>query len=227
MVGTQFTALAVVVLITASCKGPAPPSPADLARSAAKARAAAAKSSAPPPPAAPATPASPKPVLSLQEFSADVPPGLCAPVRGGSCALDHVANVPAQTVTVVKRQQDSQMIGWAADTEAGTVPPVVLMQLSPPGDPKAEDKKAPASKAPVPTPQDKKQGKVFFVPAMRITKRVDVADTLKVPAFVDAGYDLLASFKNVPASEYSVSIVQVTAGGKAMICDTGRRLKVE
>jgi hypothetical protein len=140
-------------------------------------------------------------------------------VRGGSCALDRVASAEAQPVTAVKRDQETMLIGWSADAEGGTVPPVVLVQLSPPEDAKAEDKKAPASKA--------KTEKVFSAAATRITKRVDVADALKNPAFVDSGYDLLASFKNVPAGEYTVNVVQVTAAGKALLCDTRRKLKVE
>src|SRR5688572_24516756 len=131
-----------MAVVTSSCKGPAPPSPADLARSAAKARAAAAPSSA-----APARPEPEKPVLALSEFTKQVPPALCSPVLGGLCALDVVGKDQAQDLTVIKRGQETTLIGWAADSETGTVPPVVLMQLALPSASKAEDKKAPVSKA--------------------------------------------------------------------------------
>jgi len=135
---------------------------------------------------------------------------------------------------VVKRTQETMLVGWAADNETGTVPPVVLVQLAPPSAPKPETKKPPASKkAPASkATEDKKElvttpEKALFEAAARITKRGDVADTLKNPSFVHSGYDLLSSFKNVPAGEYTVSIVQVTAAGQALVCDTTRKLKVE
>jgi len=219
------SALAVMTLIASSCKGPVPPSPAELAKSAAKARAAAAaaaESSSPP-----AQPPPNRPVLTLQEFSDQVPSALCSPAPGGSCALDRVGQVESRDVWVVKRDEETLLIGWAADGETGTVPPVVLVQLTRAGDVKAEEKQAPASKAATRTPESKRAGNAFFAPAIRLTPRPDVAEVLKTPAFFDAGYDLLASFKNVPAGEYVINIQQVTSVGKALVCDTRRKLKIE
>jgi hypothetical protein len=159
----------------------------------------------------------------LQEFTAQVPPALCSAARGGTCALDVVGKNQAQDMTVIKRGQETVLIGWAADTDTGTVPPVVIMQLAPPSPSKPEDKKAPASKV----IEYKKGEKVYFAGATRITKRTDVAEVQKTPAFIDSGYDLLASFKKVPAGEYTVGIAQVTANGQALVCDTTRRLKIE
>src|SRR5262245_21670970 len=111
-------ALPVMALIAWSCKGPAPPSPAELAKSAAKARAAAAAENS-----APTLPPAPKPVLTLREFTDQVPSALGSSAPGGSCALDRVGNNQAQDVSVVKRDEETLLLGWAVDGETGTVPP--------------------------------------------------------------------------------------------------------
>jgi hypothetical protein len=163
---------------TASCHAPAPPAP------------------GPPPPG-----------LSTQLFNARAPSGLCAPAQVASCALDNVGGVAATAVMRVKRLRGTRLIGWAADADSGTIPPVVLIELVS-GDVKTGEEK-------------------FYAPASRTTRRPDRAEAVKALPLVDAGYDLLASFKDVPRGEYAVNVVQVNVSGNVVTCDTQRKLKVE
>ena len=112
------------------------------------------------------------------------------------------SNAPASDVTKIDRTEPVKLVGWAAEPSTGTVPPVVIVELS-------------------------SKGKHFYAPATRITKRADVAAAVKVPAFVDSGYDLLASFKTVTPGEYTVNVLQVDAAGKVHGCDTRRKFKIE
>jgi hypothetical protein len=119
-----------------------------------------------------------------------------------SCALDYVGDVAAADVMRVKRGRDTRLIGWAADADSGTIPPVVLIELV-----SAEKK--------------------FYASASRVTRSAGVAGGVTALPLVDAGYDLLASFKHVAGDEYAVNVVQVNVAGKVLTCDTKRKLKVE
>lgn len=192
--------LGVVMATTiVGCKGPAPPSPGELAAAAASARAAAEAASGSAS-AAPAEP--PPPVMTLHPFKAQPPSSLCTPSTTASCALDKVGDVVATDVTPVKRDGTTPLVGWAGDADTSTVPPVILVELV-------------------------SATKKFYAPADRITKRPDVAEALKMPALVNAGYDLLTSFKDVDPGEYAVNVLQVNVAGTAITCSTRRKVKVE
>ncbi|HVU02428.1 MAG TPA: hypothetical protein VHE30_11780, partial [Polyangiaceae bacterium] len=117
-----------------------------------------------------------------------------------ACALDTVAGAPATDEITVGRDASLPIVGWAADP-AGTVPPVVTMELVGPHR--------------------------YFVALQRITKRPDVAEVMKAPALVDSGYDALVSFSAVEPGTYSVHVTQVTSWADVLGCDTRRKIKVQ
>jgi hypothetical protein len=151
---------------------------------------------------APATPPEPpEPPLTAQPFVAGVPPALCTPEKiEGGCNLDAIGSAPATDLNTVKRDRETLFVGWAADDVM--VPPVVFVQLIGPK-------------------------KTFWAPATRRTKRPDVAAASKAPALVNSGYDLLASLEDVDPGEYSVQVAQITSTGKALLCNTRRKVKIE
>lgn len=170
----------------------------DIPKAAESARAAAAAAAK-----ASGAPASePPPVLAEEAFKAAPPSGVCAAVKSAPCAFDGVAGGVAQDITTVKREGTAPFFGWAADATTTAIPPVVIVEL-------------------VGT------GKKFYAAATRATKRPDVAQALSQPALIDSGYDVLASFHDVDPGEYSVQIVQITAAGTGLTCDSRRKLKVE
>jgi hypothetical protein len=140
-------------------------------------------------------------VATLDPFKAEAPSSLCTPATSESCSLDAVGAAAAAEVTPVSREGTVTLVGWAADGAAGKVPPVVGLELI------GEKKK-------------------FYAVASRITKRPDVAEAMKVPAFVDSGYDALTSFKDVEPGEYEVHVLQVNAAGNTLTCNTKRKVKV-
>jgi hypothetical protein len=152
-------------------------------------------------PAAEASPAVTPPALEEQAFSARKPSSLTA-VREStsSCALDRIGEAAAEAVTTVTRAKPVALMGWAAHGATGTSPPVVVVELA-----------------------GKKR---FFAPATRV-KRPGIAADLKVPGFLNSGYDLLASFRAVDPGEYTVRILQVSLGGDAFACDTKKKIKVQ
>lgn len=151
---------------------------------------------------APAPPSpEPLPTLSRQFFEARAPSSLCTLNKVESCGLDHVGGVAAADVMIVKRHQDVALVGWAADAESGTIPSVVLIELV------SGDKK-------------------FYALASRNAKHPGAGDALKLP-LADAGYAMLAAFKDVVGGTYAVNVLQVNVAGKGLTCDTKRKLKVE
>ena len=100
----------------------------------------------------------------------------------------------------VNRSTTPNFIGWAE--EEGTVPPVVVVRLV----------------------GGKKN---YFAPAARISKRPDVATALHAPALVDAGYDLIGVLQDVEPGTYAIHVLQVTAAGNSLECDSRHQLKVE
>ena len=140
--------------------------------------------------------------LALEHFDTTAPSALCSPAVTESCAIDAVGPAPAAEVTTVKRDDTAVLVGWAADAARQSVPPVVGLELV------GETKK-------------------FYAIASRITKRPDVAAALKVPAFVDAGYDVRTTFEDVDPGEYEVHVFQIDESTSALTCNTRRKLAVE
>src|SRR6185503_3623115 len=125
-----------------------------------------------------------QPAVLAEPFSPRKPTSMGSPAQLTTCALDHVAEGPAKTVSTVERTYTVRLIGWAADTSTGTVPPVVVIELA---------------------------GKqTYYVKAVRLTKRPDVAAALKMPALVNSGYDAMASFRVVEPGEYAFNVLQVS-----------------
>jgi hypothetical protein len=110
----------------------------------------------------------------------------------------------------VNRNDSVRFVGWAADGATSTVPPVIVVEL-------AREKTEKTEKKPL----------SLYARARRLSKRPDVAKSLNVPAFVDAGYDVLGTFEAAEPGEYTVNVLQVTEAGNAIACDTRKKLKVE
>ena len=148
-----------------------------------------------------APPEPPEPPLTAQPFVAGTPPAMCTPEKlEGGCNLDAIGGAPATDLNTVKREGETLFVGWAADDV--TVPPVILVELIGPK-------------------------KTFWAPATRKTKRPDVAASSKSPALLHSGYDLLASLNDVDPGEYAVQVAQITSTGKALLCNTRRKVKIE
>jgi hypothetical protein len=119
-----------------------------------------------------------------------------------ACALDTLGGNPAAEVNTVQHDGRLRLVGWATDdVNSGSIPPVVGIELA--------------------------GRKSAYAMGARVTKRQDVADTLKIPLLATAGYDVDATFNDVPAGEYTVNVLQVNAAGDALTCATKRKLKVE
>jgi len=172
--GVKGAAVVAIGLLASACKEPVG-TPEDLAKNAEIAK--------PAPPASDSAPLpapAPPPPLVPQAFKAEKPSALCSLGTTHTCAVDVIGGAPATDVTTVKRDTPAVMVGWGADGEALTVPPVVILQL-------------------------KSAKKSFYAPAVHQTKRPDVADSLKAPALVDSGYDLLGDF-NVIRTNYQEDV---------------------
>lgn len=174
--------------------------PVDLAKAAESARAAAASASVAP--AAPAPP--PEEPLTAEPFKAQPPSILCAAAKSEACYLDNVAGVVASDDKASKATRDgtSLIVGWAADVETKTVPPVVLLELV-------------GAK------------KKFYGAVTHRMERPDVASVLGSPTLAQAGFKMLASFADVDPGQYLVQVVQVTASGNTLSCTTRRKLEIE
>jgi hypothetical protein len=172
---------------------------AELAKQAERARAAHVASAAAA--ASGAVPLGAPPALLEEEFRPRKPTSFGSPAPLSPCSLDQVEGVKAGSITSVDRKTAKRLIGWAADGAAGTVPPVVVIELS------------------------GKQS--YYVKAVRLTKRPDVVVVNKNPALINSGYDTQALFRAVEPGEYAVHVLQVSAAGDAFICDTRKKLKVE
>lgn len=170
-----------------------------------------AASSAPPPApssaAAPLAPASgsaaPSPLAKLVPVTPDkaLPPALQTMATVEGCSLDQVGGHPAEALNSLSADEPLYFTGWAADVNAGAVPPVVILEF------------VGAAR--------------YFAPALRITKRLDVAQTFKHPELVDAGYDSLVAFVGVAPGTYALKIDSVTASGTVLQCDTRRKIELK
>jgi hypothetical protein len=141
------------------------------------------------------------PALLEEEFRPNKPTSFASPAPLSPCSLDTVEGVNTGPITSVDRRTAKRLIGWAADGVTGTVPPVVVIELS------------------------GKQS--YYLKAVRLTKRPDVVVVTKVPALINSGYDAQALFRAVEPGEYAVRVLQVSAAGDAFSCDTRKKLKVE
>jgi hypothetical protein len=144
------------------------------------------------------------PVLAEEAFKAAVPSSLCSPQKPGGCQLDGVRGIGANDTdaSIVRRDEVVSLMGWGADAAAGTVPPVIVIEIAGPT-------------------------KKFYASATRSMKRPDVAVALNAPGLANAGFEMLASFRNVDPGDYLVNIFQVNAAGEALACETHRKLRVE
>jgi hypothetical protein len=137
-----------------------------------------------------------------QSFHPEALTNLCAPVTSNACALDRVLDAPATEMTTVKRDETAMLTGWAADDVTSSVPPVLLIELAGP--------------------------KNYYATATPgRTNRPDVAAALKSPDVLRSGYDVLTSFHEVDPGDYALGILQVTASGRSLTCDTRRKLRIE
>jgi hypothetical protein len=142
------------------------------------------------------------PVLIEEAFRAERPSSFSNPEKANSCGLDLIDGAGIGDVATVDADQNVRLVGWAADGATGTVPPIVVLELT-------------------------REKKSLYARARRVTKRPDVAAASKVQAFAESGFDVLGNFQNVPPGEYSVTVLQVNDAGNALVCDTRKRLKVE
>jgi hypothetical protein len=190
------------LLLTASCRKPdtLPPEGEARAQSAATPSV---PSSAVPPPASASASAAPSPLAKLVPVTPDkaVPPALQSMTAVEGCSLDQIGGHPTEPSNPVGADEPLHFTGWAADVSAGSVPPVVILEF------------AGATR--------------YFAPALRITKRLDVAQTFKHPELVDAGYDAVVSFAGVVPGTYAVKIDSVTASGAVLQCDTRRKIELK
>lgn len=148
-------------------------------------------------------PSAPPPKLRLSAPEPEAPSSLCSPEPVEDCSLDVVNGEPIKEIAKVSRDANVTLVGWATGPDRSSVPPVVVVVLTGPDE------------------------KALYAPAQRITPRLDVAEALKSPALAKSGYDLLTTFKDVKAGEYSVKIAQVDLHGNALVCKTKKRLLVE
>jgi len=139
--------------------------------------------------------------VTLTPFSDQLPPALQHPAAAEGCAVDRIGDHAASEVSAVARAEQTRLVGWAADAATKTVPPVVVVELA--------------------------GAKHFFAPAVRATPRPDVAEAMKAPSLLAAGWDLLADFSAVPPGKYDIHILQVSAAAFASVCDPKRQIELK
>ena len=126
----------------------------------------------------------------------------------GTCSLENVVNVSDNTPSpgtepnsfVAARVMPYKLIGFATDSEAGTVPTAVHVYL---------------------------HGKVasYLLPAQIGLDRPDVAEFFKKPALAKAGYQADAAFDDVTPGIYEVSLIK-GEGAARELCATHQLLTV-
>lgn len=151
-----------------------------------------------PAPSAPSAPA--VPVLATA-FDVKEPTAFHSPSKSDGCALDQVGGASAAEATEVLRKGEVPLIGWAADTDSKTVPPVVVIKLD--------------------------GAKKYYAAAVHATPRPDVAQSFGAPGLAGAGWDLLATFSNVAPGTYGLHVLAVQPTGDTVLCDSKKKLTVK
>jgi hypothetical protein len=134
-------------------------------------------------------------------FDVKEPTALPSPSPAEGCSLDKVGLDSAAETTEVSREGDVRLVGWAADTNAKTIPPLVVIQLT--------------------------GNKKYYAPAVHATPRPDVAQAYGAPNLVGAGWDVLGNFSKVDPGLYEVRILEVSPAGDALVCDPKKKLTVK
>lgn len=132
--------------------------------------------------------------------------GLSALKKVGVCSLENVISVsdgsnhPGTSANSYQVTRDAayKLIGFATDKEAGRVPVKIKMVLI--------------------------GARTFALDAVTGRDRPDVAKFFKIPALHDAGFQVDASFDQVPVGSYDVSILEMDSN---TICPTHQTIKVE
>lgn len=120
----------------------------------------------------------------------------------GACSDKAHLSIVTQTCAIDSPRSDSALEigkpfaagGWAFDKASGTAPEKVFLQL---------------------VSEDHRNSRI--VPALRGTKRPDVAQALGAPAAVGAGFDVTVDTSGLPAGKYAISVVQ-EADDKTLVC---------
>lgn len=125
------------------------------------------------------------------------------PVTSKACSADKINDSDSPAPLKVAKSAKLVISGWAVDDVAGTAPPEIYVEL------------IPASGA-----------TKYYARAARLTKRPDVAQAHKNPAFENSGYDLEGDLADVRPGAYAVHVAQSVAAG-AIVCDTRRKIEVQ
>lgn len=153
--------------------------------------------------AAPAAPTGP------QFASAEDADALAALEARATCSLENVVDAATQTPSPgtepntyrVSRGSSYRLIGFATDSEAGTVPSGMQLMLKGPGG-------------------------AYTLPAQGGLERADVATFFKKPGLANAGYQADAGFANVQPGAYEVFAVN-TFDGSRVLCPTHQSIIVD
>ncbi len=132
---------------------------------------------------------------------------LAMPV-GATCSLESVVSMangqpsPGETPNsyLARRGSAYRMIGFATNSQSGTVPASVRIVLL--------------------------GGTAWGIEARTGLERPDVADYFRVPAFSSAGYQADAGFDDVPPGEYRVFVIG-TDGSTEVACPSHHRVLVQ
>jgi hypothetical protein len=161
-------------------------------------------------PGAPAAQGAEQPAAATgPQFAAaeDGPQVMGFPSRG-TCSLENVVDMATQAPSPgsepnsyrVARAASYRLIGFATDSEAGTVPSGLRLFLQGP--------------------------QAYSIDAQGGLERADVAAFFKKPGLANAGYQADAGFANVQPGRYDVFVVN-TFGGDRVLCPTHQAIIVE
>lgn len=139
------------------------------------------------------------PAIVESAFQPGRPTGHCTPVPSDSCSLDLIDEEAPTKDIRVDRVMPVRLVGWAAHDNR--VPPVVVLELI--------------------------GANTYSVPAVRLTRRPDVAKALGRRNLVRAGFDAYASFREVAAGDYGLRVMQWTRAGSVVSCKIPYRVTVE
>jgi hypothetical protein len=126
-----------------------------------------------------------------------------------TCSLENVVDLATQTPSPgsepntyrANRAASYRLIGFATDSEAGTLPSATQLMLH-------------------------GAGKAYTLPAQGGLERSDVAAFFKKPTLANAGYQADAGFANVQPGTYEVFAVN-TFDGKQVLCPTHQSIIID